>query len=75
MVSRFLRQEPLNWASSVLCCRRTNSTPGQYIDRMARRPLPALETLKLFMREGKGLGSATLAIFASSLLSLAHTAK
>ena len=42
---------------------------------MARRPLPALETLKLFMREGKGLGSATLAIFASSLLSLANTAK
>ena len=47
----------------------------EYIDRMARRPLPALETLKLFMREGKGLGSATLATFASSLLSLAHTAK
>jgi len=47
----------------------------EYIDRMARRPLPALETLKLFMREGKGLGPATLATFASSLLSLAHTAK
>ena len=65
----------LGMVSVVLPKHEFDGRAIEYIDRMAHRPRPALETLKLFMREGKGLGAAALAAFASSLLSLAHTAK